>query len=128
MYGLAGIILTPKNLDVNKRMSKFCDFYGEGKPDAFCDGWAPLYIDGNGNLHTVRSFEEDMSLYFEALGNYRVRNVVNHHCESQLYPAELSVLVTPSGKVYFEEDVEPKLEEYCEKHPDWGIHIINYHC
>lgn len=128
MHELAGIILTPKNMDVDKRMSRLCDYYGEGKKDAFCDGWAPVYIDRNGNLRLVSSLTENLQLYCEALGNYRVRNVVDIHCESQLYPAGLSALVTPSGKVYFDEDVEPKLKEYCKKHPDWGIHIINYHC
>lgn len=127
MYGLAGIILTPKNMNVDKRMNKFCDYYGEGKKDAFCDGWMPVYIDSNGNLRLVNNFEEDLQLYCEALGNYRVRNIVDLHCESQLYPATLSVLVTPSGKAYFDEDAGSKLEEYCEKHPDWGLHIINYH-
>ena len=134
MNELAGIIVTPKNLNVDKRMLKFCDYYGEGKPDAFCDGYAPVLIDKNGNLHMHNSFREGLELYCEALGSYRVRNVVNPYYDgSELsgepyYPAGLSALVTPSGKVYFDEEVEEKLDEYCRRHPDWGICIINYHC
>lgn len=133
MHALAGIIVTPQNADIDMRMSKFCNYCGEEKPDAFCDGWAPVYIDDDGDLHAIDAPKRKTRVYCELLGNYHVRNVVNPYADApqlggeKYYPAELATLVSEDDQVYFDDDIEKKLDAVRNEHPDWGLLVINYH-
>ena len=134
MHELAGIIVTPKSRPLEERMKKFCDAYGEGnKPRSFCDGWATISIDSSEVLHRFDDGDEDTEVYCPTLASYCLRPIFNPHTEhvpfptEKYYTAEISTLVTPSDKVYFDDEAIEKLAEYREKHPDWGIIIINYH-
>ena len=136
MHEFAGIIVTPESKPLEERMEKFCDYDGIGKPEAFCDGWATIFIDEDENLHR-NAFGGDgkMSVYCPTLGSYRIRNMVNPHYGKgpietlPYFPVGLAVLVTPSDEVFYDDDtdLEELLAKYCEEHPDWGIYVINYH-
>ena len=133
MHEFAGIIMTPKSKPLSERMKKFCSYYGEYKPNAFCDGWATIAIDSDEHLHAHGGNEDDWSVYCPTLESYCTRYVENPYygqdpnAGPKYYSADISVLVTPSDKVYYDEEAEEKLIEYCKKHPDWGIYILNIH-
>lgn len=135
MYDFAGIIMTIESAPLEERMRKFCNYYGEYKPEAFCNGWSTIFIDEDEHLHVhPNSYgEHDLQVYCPTLSSYFVRDYVNPwygmnlHTDQQYFPAGLATLVTPSDEVFHDDEIEDVIEKCRKEHPDWGIFVIRYH-
>lgn len=131
MYEFGVIICNDEVPDVDERMSRLCDYHGEHKADAFCDGWAPIYIDKEEKIHRWDD-EKDGSkeVYFPALSSYKIRKMDNPYKTGDSFPVIPGVIVMPDGSVFDEEDgadIENIITNLCAEHPDWGALFIHFH-